>query len=520
MKTPITILALAFFMAAKGQIITTISGNGIKSYSGDGGLSFTALLRDPFKICTDPAGNVFFSDCSNHCIRKIDVNGIITTVAGNGTLGFSGDGGPATSAQLNYPYGVYADGNGNIFIADIGNARIRKVDVNGVISTIAGNGSQGYSGDGGAATSAELNGPSGVTADGSGNVFIADCVNHRIRKVSAAGTITTIAGTGVPGFGGDGGQATLAMLQSPFDLTFDQAGNLYFADADNFRVRKIDATGIVTTIAGNGNAAYSGDNGPAVNAGLNGCVDVDLDVNGNIYITEQFNHCIRRIDASGVITTFAGTGVPGFSGDGGSPAVAKMNTPSGLACHNNRFFIADAKNQRIRTICNSTVAFNINATSTLVCMGNSADLTAYATNTYTYSWSTAQTATNSISVSPSVAATYYAQGKDVNGCVGSASIQLVVDPCAGIEGLSKNTPVRIYPNPARDALYVPRDLFSVPGVKITIVNSIGQVVRSATVYEKPVMDYMLDVEALRRGVYYLRIEHGGQTVTSSFSLIE
>jgi sugar lactone lactonase YvrE len=284
--------------------------------------------------------------------------GIITTVAGTGTAGFSGDGGAATSAMLTYPFEVAIDSSGNLYIADSDNQRIRKVSAaTGIITTVAGSGAQGYSGDGGAATSAMLNWPYGVAVDSSGNLYIADWGNQRIRKVNAAtGIITTVAGagsTGVYGFGGDGGAATSAAIGLPIRVTLDPSGNLYFTSYSIQTIRKVNgATGIITTVAGNGTSGFSGDGGAATNAMLNGPNGVAVDPLGNLYISDGANSRIRKVDgAAGIITTVAGSGAQGYSGDGGAATSAMLNAQIGVAVDPlGNLYIADSGNQRIRKV--------------------------------------------------------------------------------------------------------------------------------------------------------------------------
>ena len=283
--------------------------------------------------------------------QSADAAGVISTVAGSGTLGFGGDGGPATAAQLALPSGVALDGAGNLYIADWANHRIRKVDAAGVISTVAGDGTRGYGGDGGPAVAAQLRYPEGVAVDGSGNLYIADSSNHRIRKVDAAGVITTVAGDGTEGFGGDGGPAVAAQLDFPQGVALDGAGNLYIADTYNHRIRKVDAAGVISTVAGDGTEGYGGDGVPAVAALLNRPGGVAVDGSGNLYIADSGNDRIRKVDAAGVITTVAGDGTEGFGGDGGPAVAAQLDHPTGVALDDaGNLYIADYDNHRIRRL--------------------------------------------------------------------------------------------------------------------------------------------------------------------------
>jgi uncharacterized protein (TIGR03437 family) len=333
------------------EIITTVAGNGAQGYSGDGGLATSAQLATPTGVAVDASGNVYIADRGNNRIRKVSANGIITTVAGNGSSAYFGDGGSATSAELYNPSGVAVDASGNLYIADYGNQRIRKVSAAGIITTVAGNGSQGYPGDGGPATSAELYNPSGVVVNTSGSVYIADTSNSRIRKVSAAGIITTVAGNGAEGYSGDGGPATSAQLFYPSGVALDASGNLYIADQNNNRIRKVSATGIITTVAGNGAEGYSGDGGSATSAQLNVPFGVAVDASGNIYIADSNNNRIRKVSATGIITTVAGNGAQGYSGDGGSATSAQLNFPYGVAVDaSGNLYIADKFNERVRRV--------------------------------------------------------------------------------------------------------------------------------------------------------------------------
>jgi sugar lactone lactonase YvrE len=330
--------------------ITTVAGGGFSGL-GDGGPATSAQLFRPSGVALDAAGNLFIADTYNNRIRKVSASGVITTVAGTGTSGYSGDGGPATSAKLYNPWGVAVDGAGNLFIADTLNHCIREVSVSGVITTVAGTGTYGYDGDGGAATSAQLWFPQGVAVDAAGNLFIADTYNNRIREVSASGVITTVAGTGTSGYSGDGGPATSAQLAHPSGVAVDGAGNLFIVDTDNHRIRKVSTLGVITTVAGNGSLGYSGDNGPATSANLYFPSGVAVDGAGNLFIADTYTNRIREVSVSGVITTVAGTGTEGYSGDGGAATSAQLWFPQGVAVDAaGNLFIADTYNNRIRKV--------------------------------------------------------------------------------------------------------------------------------------------------------------------------
>ena len=408
-------LHAVFEVDSSGALIR-IAGTGRVGYSGDGGPALNAQLQTPAGIAVDTSGNVYVADLDANAVRRISPDGSISTYAGNGTAGYSGDGGPATVAQLQTPDGLALDAAGNLYIADRNNHAIRVVFPNGSIRTAAGNGSPGFSGDGGAAAGAQLNTPEGIALDTSGNLYIADTANDRIRMAAPGGTITTVAGTGNGNELGDGGPALAAGLILPTGVAVDRAGNLYIADFGDSRIRvvsggqittvagssqgapladnqnatsvllngptgvAVDASGnvyftegsigsgsglaqgdcrvwkvspdsVLTVVAGNGVASYSGDGGPAASAQLQTPTGVATDAAGNIYIADTGNHRVRQITPAGVIRTIAGTGEPGFSGDFGPAASALLNSPTGVAVSlSGLLVIADSGNSRVRLI--------------------------------------------------------------------------------------------------------------------------------------------------------------------------
>lgn len=375
-------------------IISTLAGNGLCAFSGDGGPASSASLSDPQDIVLDAAGNLYISDYNNQRIRKIDTRGIISTIAGTGFAVTSGDGGPATSAGLIWPVGLAVDGGGNIYFAS--DARVRKITASGTISTVAGNGGYGYSGDGGPATAAQISHPDTVTVDANGNLYVGGgdgrirlitpdglittfagytptyynsagqatsvgftpyvnnvlaardggfyvAIYGQLLKVAPSGTIGVAAGNGVSAFSGDGGPAVSAQVEIPYGMVEDSAGNLFFTDST--RIRKIDSNGIITTVAGNGTLGYAGDGGPATSAELS-ATGVAVDQTGNLYIADTGNHRVRMVTPQGIISTFAGTGVAGYSGDGGPASAAKLSAPNSLTMDaQGNLYIVDA------TIC-------------------------------------------------------------------------------------------------------------------------------------------------------------------------
>ncbi|MCA1683926.1 MAG: DUF11 domain-containing protein, partial [Actinobacteria bacterium] len=332
--------------------ISTVAGTGTFGSSGDGGAATGAQLGFPIGVAADAAGNRYIADTFNHRVRKVDAAGIITTVAGTGDQGFAGDGGPATAARLNLPSDVAADAAGNLFIADYNNQRVRRVDASGVITTVAGDGIKGASGDGGPATAAQLSDPDFVALDRVGNLYISEFGSSRIRKVDAAGIITTVAGNGKTGFGGDGGPATSARLAYPGDVAVDAAGNIFIADPGNQRVRKVDTSGIITTVAGNGTQGFKGDGGNATQARLNTPIGLAVQGSGNLFIADLYNYRIRRVDTAGTIVSVAGIGVSGSTGDGGPAFAANLSGPDTLALGPDglSLYVAEPTGNRVRRV--------------------------------------------------------------------------------------------------------------------------------------------------------------------------
>lgn len=346
--------------AAHAQIITTVAG-GDSVGLGDGGPATACELYHPIGIAFDAAGNYYITDRDHNRICKVNTAGIITTIAGVPGMFFNGDNIPATAAVLSYPYGIALDAAGNIYYADGGFSRIRKINTAGIITTIAGTGTNGYNGDNIAATAAQIFDPGGVAFDTAGNIYFADGHNFRVRKIDKSGIITTVAGTGSPGYNGDNIPATNAELNVPSNLSVDMGGNIYVADYDNGRIRKIDRSGIIHTIAGDSTQGYSGDNGPATAAELNRPLGVYADVYGNIYIGDTYNNVIRKINAGGIISTIAGTGAYGFSGDGGLATLADLNEPIGITMDaSGDIYFSDFVNNRIRRLSSTVSVPQIN----------------------------------------------------------------------------------------------------------------------------------------------------------------
>lgn len=332
--------------------IATVVGTGVSGQTGDGGPATAAEIVHPRGIALAPGGGFVFADAFAHTVRRVWPDGTITTVAGNGTAGYGGDGGPAASAELDEPHGVAFAADGTLLIADALNNRIRAVAPDGTITTVAGTGAAGFAGDGGPAVDAELRSPHGVTVLPGGGYLVPDTDNDRIRLVRPDGTIETVAGNGVAGYSGDGGPAVDASLNRPFAAVPTADGGFLVVDSGNDRIRKVAPDGTITTVAGDGTRGFGGDGGPALSAELNGPHNLAVLPDGGYLVADAGNNRVRRVWPDGTITTVAGTGTAGFGGDGGEAVAAELDQPKALAVLPNLlgFLVADAGNSRIRLV--------------------------------------------------------------------------------------------------------------------------------------------------------------------------
>jgi hypothetical protein len=435
---------------AQANIITTVAGTGTIGYNGDNIQATTAELSFPYGVCLDAYNNMYIAEWGNHRVRKVDAaTGIITTIAGTGLItGSIGDGGPATSALIQGPYDIRVDAGGNVFFVDANKNRVRKIDPSGTISTLAGD-TAGFSGDGGPATSAILNYPTGIILDASGNIYIADQYNNRIRKITVAtGIITTVVGTGTAGYTGDGAAASSARISAPDRIALDAAGDLYISDAGNNVIRKVTmSTGIITTVVGTGSVGYSGDGGAATSATLSDPSGIVFDASGNMYIADASNNVIREVvKSTGLITTLAGNHTQGYSGNGGPALSAEFFHPLSMAIYNNTgdMLIDDDENWVIRKV-------------------------------------TAPLAVNDLS--------------------------------------SSNTEVSVYPNPAKDVLYISLNKNVNAGSIIAIYNLLGKEVMVENV-KASAQNISLNTSSLSEGIYLIKlVSPDGSQAVKKFEVV-
>lgn len=600
MKQLHTLFAFSVLLAGlstSAQTINTISGTGTPGFSGDNGPATSAQVNLPSSICRDIFGNVYIADQGNHRVRRIDQDGIITTVAGTGTAGYSGDGGAALSAQINRPSGIAVDELGNVYFSDQLNQRVRRIDADGNINTVAGTGTAGAAGDGGPSLEAQFNFPWGLFLHGT-DLYIADRSNDRIRKLDLdAGILSTVAGNGLMGAQGDGGPATAARLNRPIAVCVDAQNIMYIADENNERIRRVDLnTGIITTSAGTGTAGFQGDGGQATAARLNKPSGVAVDLAGNLYIGDRFNQRIRRVGTNGVISTIAGTGSIGFLGDGGPATSARLNYPRELFSDGSgNIYFADTDNNRIRKITYCllpTVPTAASSASATVCPGDEVTLsitTGQLNAATNWQWSTGACGQEpagtgaSITVSPLQTTTYFVRGEgdcvtpyacasvtvnvleevsftefpelfcvtnlpvalfggqpaggvysgpgvsnglfdaavagvgthtityafgDLLGCVLTAELELTVDFCTGIADSAPRAALQTFPNPVRDVLFVSA---AAPVAHAELFDATG---RLAKAWSPLAERFELSVAGLREGLYFLRIRTVDGELTS------
>ncbi len=528
----LSILCLIASMAT-AQVIWTMAGTpNTSGNAGDGGLATAATLTSPSGITADGSGNVYVVDVSNHRVRKISPTGVITAFAGTGTSGFSGDGGQATAAKLNNPVGVAIDASGNVYITDLFNYRIRKVNTSGVISTIAGTGTLGTSGDGGAATSALLNEPAHLTIEySSGDLYFSDG-ESRVRKIAAAtGTITAVAGTTTLGFSGNGGAATSANMNGVEGICLD-ANYIYITESVNLIVRKVDrSTGIITAFAGTqGSSGYTGDGGAATSATFGVPREIKVDGSGNFFISDQGNQVIRKINSSGTISSYTSPG--SYSGEGVVPGSASIDYPAGIFIHSSGdMYITDQGSYSVRKIsanCPALAGPNKHNQNT-VCCGCTASSVAIGTpsvTNMTYSWtpntnlsSTSAAQPNSTWCSTAGTAKIYTVTVTNANCTSNTStVSVITDPyspsgnnsCCRIghfpdEDITMPSNFKAYPNPTNAQISI--SLYS-SSDEVKIIDVTGRVV-----YEMEKVDageVTIDVSKYNRGIYFIIVKMGGK----------
>ena len=498
---------LLFPCAIKAQVITLFAGGGT---GVDGTPAITASVFDPNFMTFDAHGSFYFAENSGNKVRKIDSAGIISTLAGTGAFGFSGDSGLATLAKLNQTAGVAVDTLGNVFIADAINNRIRRVDaITHIITTIAGNSTAGFGGDSGLASAATLYQPSGICFDKSGSLYIGDYGNHRIRKINASGIITTVAGNGSYGWGGNGGQATAAKITPVGEIFIDTTGNIYFTEWTYGTIRMVNTAGIILLVAGDTSShVYNGDGIPATNAHIDP-FGVAINDSGVICFSDVANNRIRLIDASGIIHTLAGTGIAGNTGDNGPADSAEIHTPNGVAIdHCGSVYLGQVNTPRIRKINFPGTLPSISiTTSTSAAPGDTIAVAAAVTHgccpSYTISWM------NHGVVFATGVSTSYIKGSGTDsitakliGCGDTAvsALHVVTNSKVGIPIIcSSENSVKLYPNPASGELTITA---TDKMADIAVCNLLGQVILTT---ECNVEETKVNMVNLRAGLYLVKV---------------
>ena len=529
-------------VAGLPNYLYTGAGTGVNSSTGDGGPAYMATLKGPRALSTDTAGNVYISDVTTNTIRKISTNGYISTVAGNGTAGNGGDGGPATAAQLNMSGGggLYIDKAGNFYISNTAGQNIRKVTAStGIISTICGTNVGGYSGDGGPASAAKVQGPLGICEDTSGNIYFADASNERIRRIDAiTGIITTVIGTGSNAYSGDGGPGTSARVSVPRDVVADVYGNLYIADFGNDVIRKyVIATGIITTIAGNGTAGSGGDGGPATAAQFNSPARLAFDGSNNLYIADQANFKVRKVNLStGIISTVIATGTAGYSGDGGPSTLGKITQAAGIAItKNGNIYVSDMSNYRVRVSpYNGSIAISLAGPSTVVA-GTPVTFTANSSISgpyVTYQWLKNGSAIGTggstftdyspangdvykcvLAVAPTCGATFYDTSNSIT--ISLAGYRTADTAEAVVKVAMEQSEIKLYPNPVHSQLTIEGTNLENGNIQISVNDMTGRQVSSKTaeVTDNRLTEQM-DMQSLAAGMYLITLtDNAGNSKT-------
>jgi len=530
-------IAFASFSNAQ-YIINTIAGNGVQGYTGDGVQATTTALNYTEGVARDATGNIYIGDWSNYRIRKVNTSGIISTLTGTGVSGYSGDGGQATAAQVSNTMGVCVDGIGNVYIADEFNSRIRKINTNGIISTVVGTATAGFSGDGGQATAAEIDFPLDVVTDGANNIYITD-YNSRVRMVNiTTGIINTIVGNGVYSYAGDGGPATACSIAQPWGIYVNSTGTtVWIADTYNQRLRKAAIGGNIVLLAGNGTVGFGGDGGPATAAMLNYLTGVYIDAGGNAFVADIYNERVRKVTPAGIISSVAGNGVQSFSGDGGPATAAELNDLRQLVMDPaGNVYIGDLFNNRIRKLTNQVLPI------TLLSFDAEYQI---STNTVPLTWTTATETNNkqftiekqtngdnwetvatvagagnssqaqnysALDENPTPGTAYYRlMQTDYDGNYTYSDIKEVTIPESNFVG--------IYPNPLHDNLTLHYNSTTTDPVNIRVVDITGaEVIHEYSVnnVQAGMNNVSVNTSLLSKGMYILVVINGTHTYYEKF----